>query len=83
MTSPVNTPQDAMNEAHRLLASTNSSDRTRMAELGIMLADAQARLHQGRQAEVTNLLAVGDSHLFKDVDRQKANARVLELLGIA
>lgn len=75
--------QSFFDKAVAKLATAHSGDSTRMAELNIRLADAQARLHDARQAEVRNLLVIANSDQFTADDRFNANQRALEILGLA
>lgn len=74
--------QTTLETATRRVTTAYSGDGTRLAEISTNLLDAQARLHAARQAEVTNLLAVVSHGAFSREARDKANARVIEILNL-
>ena len=75
-------PQTSMDAATRRVTVIYGDESARLAEICISLADAQARLHSARQAEVKNLLDVFNHEQFPQEVREKASARLMEILRL-
>lgn len=76
------TPQEAMEDAVQKVSNAFSSSNVTIAELAVALAAAQAHLYEGTQAEVTNLLAISQSHMFSAEERSQAANKVRTLVGL-
>jgi hypothetical protein len=79
----LNDPRTAMQEAARKVNDAYSGDSTKLADLYVRFANAQAQLHEATMLEVQSLFSVANSMMFSNDARTKAVARITELLNLA